>query len=317
MRRWTVACALIGLLVSCGGDAPTAVETALEGASPTAEAEATTAPSPGEKKTGDRSRDEEDTDPEEKRSPGGSGPETGDDSSGGGGSPSGGPSGEAGGGSEGSSPAGGGGGSGGSSSLAPTSGTYTYSQEGYEEFCTATCDRQKLPRRQDLALAVTDRSAAGATVVTEARSSNGGMTRSTTRYTKASATVLRVYVRFTYSGYTFDETYRPRPPVESLRFPLTQGESWKGSWKGKVSGDYSVRVEGRELVGAGKREVLATKVSSTLEFRGDFQGSANTSVWIDPRTKAIVRSAGNAQMKSRYGSYGTAFATTLESGPGY
>lgn len=207
--------------------------------------------------------------------------------------------------------------SGGRGALAPAPGSYVYSQSGFEEFCSASCDRQALPKRQVVDTAVPQRSSSSATVVTEMKASRSRMSRTTTRYTRGGAFVTEVYVRFTYAGYTFEQTYRPSPQVEALRFPLTTGSSWSGSWKGKVSGSYSVSVGGRETVRAAGRTVEAIRVETSTRFRGDFKGRANATVWVDPRTKALVKTAGNLNVASAYGRYATGFATTLSSGPGY
>lgn len=306
---------------------------------PEAELQASAAPSGPEGTAKDggpagddvKSGDKNGTDKGSKGSRGGGDQETGSP----GDSGSGGGNGDApGGGSGGSGPVdeGGGGGSGdgprspnggrkrkgsGGAALFPASGRYVYSQNGYEEFCAATCDKQKLPARQPVTSAVTERSAASALVVTEMRSSGARLTRTTTRYSRASADITEVYIKFSYAGYEFDQTYRPQPPVESLRFPMASGDSWSGSWKGAVSGDYQVSVAGNEAVSAGGRSVNAVKLQTRTRFRGDFEGTANATVWIDPRTKAIVKTAGNLAVDSNFGSYSTAFSTALVSGPGY
>ena len=205
----------------------------------------------------------------------------------------------------------------GKGALAPAAGSYVYSQSGFEEFCAAGCDRQPLPKRQVIETTVPQRSAARATVVTEAKASNSRMARTTTRYTRAGAFVTQVYVRFSYAGYSFERTYRPQPEVESLRFPLTPGASWSGTWEGKVSGSYSMSVVGRETTTVSGRAVKTFKVETSTRFRGDFDGRAHATLWIDPRTKALVKTAGNLNVESAYGRYATGFATTLSSGPGY
>lgn len=204
-----------------------------------------------------------------------------------------------------------------SGSRAPQAGTYTYSQRGFEEFCSAGCDRNKLPRRQRVVISIPQRSSSTVTVVTEARSSGGRVSRSTARYTDAAAFITEVYVRFTYAGYEFEQTYRPNPPVENLRFPLRVGANWSGSWKGKVSGNYSVSVTDKARVSAGGRTVEAFELETSTRFRGDFEGTANATIWVDPRTTAVLRTAGNVHVESGYGSYSTGFATALLSGPGY
>ena len=243
---------------------------------------------------------------------------TGDTGGGGGSAPSGGSGGSpgSGGGGTPSSDGGSNRGSGGGA-MFPASGTYVFAQNGYEEFCAGTCQKEQLPRRQPVKSSLASRSSGSATVVTEMRSSNSRMTRTTTRFTKSSADITEVYVKFSYSGYQFNQTYRPQPPVESIRFPIVDGDSWSGSWKGDVSGSYSVAVQGREAVSVNGRSVNAAKLQTRTQFRGDFKGTATATVWVDPKTKAIVKTAGNLAVESNFGSYSTAFSTVLTSGPGY
>ena len=212
----------------------------------------------------------------------------------------------------GSSPRGSGGGA-----LFPASGTYVYSQGGYEEFCAGTCDRQELPPRQSVTSSLTGRGPSSAVVVTNMRASRGRLTRTTTRYSRASADITEVHIKFTYSGYEFNQTYRPKPPVPSLRFPMAKGDRWAAGWTGDVSGDYQASVVGKEAVKVGGRSVQAMRVETTTNFRGDFEGTANATIWVDPKTKAVVRTAGNLSVDSSFGSYSTGFVTTLSSGPGY
>ena len=322
-KRITVIATVLALGAAACGSTAEDPEVALEQPSPTTsdgEAVVGTAP-PGEDraKGGDKGKPEDDKsgrpkdgsagsedggggeDPHGTAPPDGSPPE-------GGGAP-GGRDDETGG----SAPRGGSGGA----PLAPAAGDYVYTQSGFEEFCAGGgCDRQSLPKRQVVDTSV-QRSGSSATVVTEMRASRSRVSRTTTRYTRGAASVSEVYARFTYAGYTFEQTYRPNPPVELLRFPLTSGASWSGSWKGRVSGSYSVSVAGRERVRAAGRVVEAVRVETTTRFRGEFEGRANGTLWIDPRTKALVKTAGNLNVKSTYGSYATGFATALASGPGY
>ena len=323
--RTTVTAALLALLawvaMACASTSGENPEVTLEQPSPGATEAggggATPAsPGPDGKKDGGKDA------PGSKNGPRGGGePDDGEDASGGAGPSGSGPADTGprpGGGAPGSRNAGGGenrGGAGGS--LAPAAGSYVYSQNGFEEFCAAGCDRQRLPKRQVIETTVPERSADAATVVTEAQASRNRMARTTTRYTRAGAFVTEVYVRFAYAGYTFERTYRPRPMVESMRFPLEPGTSWSGSWKGKVSGSYSVSVTGRDTIHVAGRAVDALRVETSTRFRGDFEGRANATLWIDPRTKALVKTAGNLSVASAYGRYTTGFATALSSGPGY
>jgi hypothetical protein len=198
----------------------------------------------------------------------------------------------------------------------PAAGGYGYAQNGYEEFCSPTCSRRSLPRSQVVRTTYQSRARSGAVVVTEMRSSDD-LIRTTTLYTKGAAFIKEVYVRMSDGGFTFSQTYRPKPPVQSLVFPLSRGRSWSGRWRGRVSGDYRVRVTGSRSLSVGGRRVKAVGLDTLTHFRGQFRGRANATSWIDPDTAAPVETAGNTSLKSTFGTYRTAFHTRLQSGPGY
>ncbi len=198
----------------------------------------------------------------------------------------------------------------------PAPGVYVYSQKGFEEFCSGTCSHERLPSRQQIDTRVTHRTSNGAVVVTETRS-EGQVMRTTTRWSSGTALITRVYIRLTYRGFTFEQTYAPSPAVASLRFPLAAGKGWAGSWSGRVAGDYAVSVAGTQKVSAAGRSVKAVKLSTRTNFRGEFKGVANATLWLDPRTRAIVKTAGNLDVESNFGRYATGFKTALIGGPGY
>jgi hypothetical protein len=204
-----------------------------------------------------------------------------------------------------SSPAGAGG------VASPAAGTYVYAQKGFEEFCSTGCERDRLPPRQNVSASYGTRSASSTVVVTEARASGDRLVRTTTRYTKAAAEVLEVHLEYSYEGFNFSRTYRPEPPVASLRFPLRAGRSWSGRWSGDVSGRYSVDVVGRERFAGSRVAQLQTKT----RFRGDLNGRANVTLWVDPGDGTVMRTAGNMTVDMGFGTYRSGFATALRSAP--
>lgn len=206
----------------------------------------------------------------------------------------------------------------GSSAAYPAPGDYVFAQSGFEKFCAGgSCERQALAKQQTVRITLASRSGDGATLVSEASSSDDRVLRTTTDYTRSGALITDVYTRLTYQGFAFENDYRPAPPVESLRFPLQDGASWRGSWKDSTSGDYAVQVFGPTSVNVGGRAVRAFQVATTTQFRGEFNGKAKTLAWIDPATKAVVKISGSADLNSTYGRYVTEFSNALRSGPGY
>lgn len=206
----------------------------------------------------------------------------------------------------------------GSSRYAPSPGLYTYSQTGFEEFCDATsCEREDLPPRQKVQTYYEGTKGGSLIVVTEARSSQNRFTKTTALHSPQHAKITKVHVRINYEGFSFENTYRPDPPVESVRYPLRAGETWSGSWQDSTSGDYKVSVGQKQTVEAAGSTVQAFPVETTTTFRGEIQGRARVVVWIDPATAAVVKSEGSAELKSVFGRYNTTFATALREGPDY
>ena len=200
----------------------------------------------------------------------------------------------------------------------PASGTYTFAQSGYEEFCDSAgrCDKENLPSRQPTKISYQEQSGDSATVVTE-QSAGSRVARTWMRFTPSGAHITKLYVRMVYSGFRFERTYVPQPPVEAFRFPFEEGASWSGRWKAQTSGTYSVRVGAPRRLEIGAKTVTAYPVDTTTTFTGDFEGRSRITAFVDPRTKSIVASDGALNVTSQFGRYSTVFETKLLGGPGY
>ena len=211
------------------------------------------------------------------------------------------------------------GGGAGSGQPYPAPGNYRFAQSGYEEFCdqAGRCDKESLPARQPVTVAYESRTNDSAMVVTEQEASNSRTARTWTRFTPAEAEITKLYIRFEYSGFRFERTYTPRPPVEALRFPLTGGEAWSGRWQASTSGSYSARVGSPRRIVVNGRSVLAYPVETTTKFRGDFEGRSRITAYVDDNSKAIVATEGVLNVTSQFGRYTTVFETKLVQGPGY
>lgn len=205
-----------------------------------------------------------------------------------------------------------------SSSWYPGKGVYTYGQTGWEEFCDATsCEKQDLPPTQEVKTFYDSLSSNEVVVVTEAEASRSRFVRTTTRHTPKGAFVTEVYLRFNYEGVSFNNSYQPEPPVEIVRLPLRAGMKWSGEWKDDTSGDYAIDVDPREAVSVGGRTVQAFPLHAVTHYRGEFDGSSTTTVWVDPATAAVVKTVGEISVESFFGKYRSNFRATLRSGPGY
>ena len=201
----------------------------------------------------------------------------------------------------------------------PAAGTYTFSQSGYEEFCDSAgrCEKEDLPARQPVEVSFDERSESSAVIVTDQEASGSRRARTWTRFTPEGAHITKVYIEFEYSGFRFERTYVPQPPVEAMRFPLTAGEKWSGQWKASTSGSYTVEIGRPRRLQIGGKTVTAYPVDTVTEFRGDFEGKSRLVAYIDEETKSIVATNGALNVTSQFGRYSTVFDTKLASGPGY
>lgn len=205
-----------------------------------------------------------------------------------------------------------------SSAVYPAAGNYVYAQQGYEEFCQATqCERRDLPSRQPVEITHRHATESRAVVVTETRASDNRVMRRTAVYTRGHSVVTKVYFRFDYEGFAYENSYVPDPPVTSLQFPLRVGARWSGRWRAQTSGDYTTKVEAREQLEIAGAAVDAFRLHSTTNFRGEFQGRGVADVWVAPATRAIVKMRGALDLSSAFGRFATKFSVSLRSGPAY
>lgn len=187
-------------------------------------------------------------------------------------------------------------------------GEYVYDQEGFERFCQGPrCSKDKLPETATIRASYESRSGGEAVIVTESHSSEQQTITTTTRHTPEQALITKVVIDFAYGTFHYSQTYEPKPPIESLSFPLEAGKSWRGRWKAQTSGDYRMKVVG---VSDGVWEI-----ETVTNFRGDFSGRAQATVWVDGDSRAIVRTDGDIAVASAFGEYTSSFRTTLRTAP--
>jgi len=202
--------------------------------------------------------------------------------------------------------------------VVPAAGRLVYAQEGYERFCqSGTCDKRDLPDRQPVEVSVKRRSDDVATVISEARTSDNRTARTTFRLTRSVSEIVELHTEFDYGAFGFSDTFRPKPPIESVRFPVAEGQHWKGSWEAGVSGDYEVGVLDRQRVMVADEQINAYRIRTITQFSGRYQGNAEIIVWLDVAGRTVVKSKGHMFVRSSFGTYETEFKTLLRAGPGY
>jgi hypothetical protein len=224
-----------------------------------------------------------------------------------------------GGGSEPGDEAGGSGGGGEGDVLAyPAAGKYTYAQNGFEEFCQGpSCEKRQLPDTQTVQVSYTETTPDTATVVTRTVSSDQQTLTTTMRYTPEGAQITKVVIDFAYGSFNFSQTYEPQPPVDALVYPLKAGKRWSGTWKARTSGDYKMRVAAVESFEIDDKPTKVYRISNVTNFKGDFTGRSQTTLWLDWKTKSLIKSEGKIAVASSFGEYTSDFDTLIQFGPGY
>jgi hypothetical protein len=154
-------------------------------------------------------------------------------------------------------------------------------------------------------------------MVSEIHSADGRYVRTTIDYSDSVAAITEVYYSFSYDGFSFSDDYKPSPPVRSVLFPLSVGKSWSGSWDAKTSGTYAMKVASTEDMVIDGKSTRTFRLDTSEHFTGEYRGAAAITVWIDPATKAVVKTSGALRLSNSVGSYDTNFTTVLQQGPGY
>jgi hypothetical protein len=199
----------------------------------------------------------------------------------------------------------------------PRAGSYTYEQQGYEEFCSASCASDPLPRDRSMTISHGHSSRKAIAVVETVTVSSHRTTSTITRYTRDSAFILQVEDTFEFRGSRYPRRYRPGPAIRALQIPLSEGASWSGSWDAATGGNYRIGVQGFDDIQVAGAERRAARVQARFEFRGELDGYLVTTWWVDPRTRVVIASVGSMEVSDGFGRYTTDFDTRLTAGPGY
>lgn len=205
----------------------------------------------------------------------------------------------------------------------PTSGTYGYRMNGYEQICSniGGCDEGAYP--ESFAMEATRRLLAEdrAQVTTTARYSDRWSASFTTEYRHDGAVITGISMTFdTDVSWTAELT--PDRELDWLRYPLSRGQKWDLDWADVDDAD-----EGTFRVEMGKRENLTVAGerihAQRFHYWLDWQDGQNPSnsldaeVWLDPRTNVVVKTVGTMKAGPSHSYYRYSFVWRLRSGPGY
>lgn len=206
----------------------------------------------------------------------------------------------------------------------PAYGTYAYAQAGYERVCPeggGTCldEGGDLPGEQVARVARYGFSEPPL-ILARTEMSSRLSSRATIEYRPGDALLHEMIISFDTRLADFKVTLTPDPPESWLRFPLTPGSTWSGSWTSRSApGEFSVEVLKRATTNISGEAVRTYKTHLVLTWEGSHAGAMDVYNWIDPRTGLTLESAGTLRAATgiqRY-YYETAFRTLLRQGPGY
>lgn len=199
----------------------------------------------------------------------------------------------------------------------PRAGSYVYTQQGYEEFCTSTCASDPLPRRRSVGVSHGNSSRDAIVVIETTRISSHRTLRTSTRHRRSTARIAEVVDAFSRTGSRHPITYRPGPTIRALELPLRTGDAWSGRWRGDASGSYRMSVGGFDEIRTAGSSIRAARIVVRMEYRGAYEGYAVTTLWVDPTSRVVVASVGSMEVSGDFGRYTSDFDTRLREGPGY
>ncbi|MDQ3940168.1 MAG: hypothetical protein M3238_02330, partial [Actinomycetota bacterium] len=110
-----------------------------------------------------------------------------------------------------------------------------------------------------------------------------------------------------------DRTVVFNPPAFVSVFPWKLGQSWKGSWSGKTSGDYTGQTidHGTLTIDGEKVEVWVTHV--VMQMRGEVEGEVITRSWVAPELRLVVKQYQRTDVVSGPGEYRSEWTGQVES----
>lgn len=186
----------------------------------------------------------------------------------------------------------------------PQEGVYTWSIDGYER---APGVERDLPSRSHRV--ITHEGGAGWTehhIFSEQREEWFGLVVS-----RAGVATTSVRNRVEMGPVEVDRTVTYDPPAFVARFPLKVGATWRGSWSGRTSGEYTARTFERTIleIGGEQVEVWATEV--VMQMRGEVEGRATTRSWVSPEHRLVVKQEQDMTVESGPGTYRSVWSGQL------
>lgn len=179
----------------------------------------------------------------------------------------------------------------------PKAGAYLYEVNGTQAIPGQALRVKDLPRRSEL-------------VVTPARKTKGGSCFRVQTRISPDLAITRTYVihgediylvSLVTDAFGESQDIKPNPPVLSA---TNSGSKWSGQFGGQTYGAYTFSGLGKRTFRVGHTRIRAVGISSSVSYRGAFNGSQVATAWIALQKKLIV--AERLRSRQKFG------ATTLK-----
>ena len=187
----------------------------------------------------------------------------------------------------------------------PEEGVYTWDIEGYEQ---APGVRRDLPRESHRIITYEGTGWVEHHIYSEQKEQWFHLASSSKG---VSVSEVRNYVEI--GPITADKTVVYNPPAYVSVFPFEVGQTWKGTWSGKTSGDYTGKTidHGTIDIGGEKVEVWVTEV--LMHLHGDIEGQVLTRSWVAPNLALVVKQYQDSSVESGPGTYRSEWSGQLTS----
>jgi hypothetical protein len=178
----------------------------------------------------------------------------------------------------------------------PAEGVYTWKIEGYEQIPGV---RRDLPERSNRV--ITHYGSRG--FVQHHTFSEQRETWNWAAIEPHGVVVEKSRNRVDFGPFTVDRTIHFNPPMQVGPTPYKLGETWRGSWSGKTSGNYQGRtLDHTHMTIDGERvEIWVTEV--VLHMQGEVEGDALYRNWVAPEYDMVVKQYEKTSARSGPGEY--------------
>lgn len=193
----------------------------------------------------------------------------------------------------------GGGGTAAGGPLQPTpAGTYRYDTDGRTEFSGGFSGTRELPAVTTLEVDPPEGTDQRSVRDMRGDDGNGSVTETVLRFTDRGLFLVSLKTTTTFSGITQSRHFRPSDPPQVSDADPEPGETHTFRLRdGETTADVTVTIVRREQVSAAGRRLDSLVVDTHTEVSGDVTGSSDSTSWLDPERRLLLREEGTSDFR--------------------